>query len=103
MQQRMLKITKQVFSRQPIQFRFGQLIMLVSILVSLVSCEISKERILDSTRKSCKAFVQTIEVHTLQQTQMSALSNQPAAPSNQPTDIQESTTIWSDIESGRTW
>ena len=97
----MLKISSQLVKGQPLSL--GRLIMLVFILVSLVSCEITKERILDSTKKSCKAFVQTIEVHTLQQSQISASSNQPTAPTSQPSDIQKTTTIWSDIESGRTW
>ena len=101
MQHRMLKISTQLVKRQPLSL--GRLIMLVFILISLVSCEITKERILDSTRKSCKAFVQSIEVQTLQQTQISASSNQPAAPVSQTSDIQKTTTIWSDIESGRTW
>lgn len=103
MQQRMLNMINQFVTKQAIRLQLDGLILLLFILISLSSCEITKDRIIESTRKSCKAFVQTIEVSTLKQTQMSASSNQSAGFSNQPADIQEPTTIWSDIESGRTW
>ena len=82
----------------------GTTIALLSIsILSFTSCQMTQEKIKETTQKSCKVMIEKLDAKVIDWVNPSQVSASSQNTSTQQAPSQEPTNIWEAAESGRTW
>lgn len=82
----------------------GSTLVLFNISILLfTSCQITQEKIKETTQKSCKVIVEKLDAKAIEWMKPSPVSASSHSPSSPQVPTQEPTNIWEAAESGRTW
>jgi len=82
----------------------GTTIALLSIsILSFTSCQMTQEKIKETTQKSCKVIIEKLDTKAIEWVKPSSISPSSQNTSTNQAPSLEPTNIWEAAELGRTW